>query len=129
MVLRVNDVGELPEQMQAQVRKKLGVGNTAAKDLKYHNVRTEADGHIFDSQHEAVRYGELKLMYQAREIASLMIQVPFPLSGGISYIADFVYYDIRRKRFVVEDAKGVKTKEYVMKKKLMREIGIEIEET
>lgn len=68
-------------------------------------------------------------MYQAREIASLMIQVPFPLPGGISYIADFVYYDIRRKRFVVEDAKGVKTKEYVMKKKLMREIGIEIEET
>jgi hypothetical protein len=128
MALRADRIDDLPESLRQQAREKLGVSCNVAKDLKYHNIRTEADGHVFPSRHEAERYGELKLMYQAREISSLMIQVPFPLAGGLCYIADFVYYDIRRRRFVVEDAKGVRTKEYVMKKKLMKEIGIEIEE-
>jgi hypothetical protein len=89
---------------------------------------TEADGYVFASAREAKRYGELKLQYAAREIAALRLQVPFPLPGGIVYIADFVYYDLRDKRWVVEDVKGVRTKEYQLKKKLMREIGIEIDE-
>ena len=43
------------------------------------------------------------------------------------YIADFVY--IRNGRFVVEDAKGVRTKEYRIKRKLMLYIhGIRITE-
>ena len=127
MSLTFNSVGDLPEKHQAQARKKLGESGQA-KQSKYRNVRTEADGHVFDSRREADRYGELQLLYAAKEIAVLMIQVPFPLPGGIMYIADFVYYDIARKEFVIEDAKGVRTKEYLLKKKLMREIGIHIQE-
>ncbi len=127
MSLRINGINELPAHLQAQVREKLGNCNVASES-KYHNVRTEMDGHIFDSAHEAERYGELRLLYSIREIAALMIQVPFPLPGGISYFADFVYFDLKLQRFVVEDAKGKRTPEYIMKKKLMNEIGIEIQE-
>lgn len=128
MGIRANSIEDLPEQMRDQARKKMGQLCTAAAAMKYHNIRTEVDGHVFDSRREAERYGELQLMYGAKEIAVLMIQVPFPLPGGIIYIADFVYYDLRLKEFVVEDAKGVKTKEYLLKRKLMKEIGIEIRE-
>lgn len=128
MTLSISNVDELPEHMRDQARKKLGKFSAKAKELKYRNVKTEADGHVFDSQREAERYGELGFLYAAREICSLSIQVPFFLSGGIVYVADFVYYDLRERRWVVEDSKGVLTKEYIMKKKLMKEIGIEIQE-
>lgn len=128
MTMRINCVEDLPESMRDQARRQLGESSTKAKELKYRNIRTEADGHIFDSQREAERYGELSLLYAAKEISALSIQVPFFLPGGIVYIADFVYFDLREKVWVVEDAKGVRTKEYILKKKLMREIGIEIRE-
>lgn len=128
MSFRVNTITDLPEHLQEQARQKLGPAGGCAKESKYRNVRTEADGHIFDSAREAERYGELRLLYEAKEIAALMIQVPFPLPGGITYLADFVYYDLRRQAYIVEDAKGVRTKEYILKKKLMKEIGIVIEE-
>lgn len=44
------------------------------------------------------------------------------------YVADFVYRD-RQGRLVVEDVKGVRTKEYIIKKKLMLWVyGIEVKE-
>ena len=44
----------------------------------------------------------------------------------VKYIADFVYTD-KSGRLVVEDAKGVRTDVYVIKRKLMRQVhGIEI---
>lgn len=33
--------------------------------------------------------------------------------------ADFVYYDNNLKKIIVEDTKGVKTKEYILKRKLL----------
>ena len=128
MSFRVNRVDDLPDNLREQARKKMGQTIAFAATCKYNNVRTEADGHIFDSQREAERYGELKLLYSAREIAALMIHVPFPLPGGITYLADFVYFDLGTQQFVVEDAKGCRTKEYIIKKKLMKEIGIGIQE-
>ena len=127
MGLNINRIEDLPEKYREQARQKLG-SDGFAKEIKFHNKPTEADGHLFPSEHEACRYGELRLLYEAKSISALSIQVPFFLSGGIIYIADFVYYDLRDKRWIVEDAKGVRTKEYIMKKKLMREIGIEIQE-
>ena len=59
MSLRINGINELPAHLQAQVREKLG-NCTVAAESKYHNIRTEMDGHIFDSAHEAERYGELR---------------------------------------------------------------------
>ena len=46
-----------------------------------------------------------------------------------SYIADFKYQDARTGQLVVEDTKGVKTKDYIIKRKLMLWVhGIKINE-
>ena len=95
--------------------------------------------HTFDSKHEAEIYQELALMEKAGEISNLRIQVPYELippqvapSGkkyrNCKYIADFVYEDAEGNT-VVSDAKGHRTKEYILKKKLMLKVwGIEIME-
>ena len=101
---------------------------------KYHNrkVRT-SDGILHDSRKEAVRWEELKLMQKAGVIKDLKRQVGFVLiptqyeegkkkvaERECSYIADFTYYE--NGKLVVEDTKGVKTREYIIKRKLMRYI-------
>jgi hypothetical protein len=46
-----------------------------------------------------------------------------------SYIADFVYHDVKSGNLIVEDAKGFKTEKYIIKKKLMLWVhGIRIKE-
>ena len=117
---------------------------------KYHNrkVRT-SDGCIHDSRKEAVRWNELKLMEQAGAITGLQRQVKFVLIPAqyepdligkngkhkqgkclereVSYIADFMYNE--NDKVVVEDVKGVRTKEYIIKRKLMLQVyGVRIKE-
>lgn len=99
---------------------------------KYHAVATMVDGFRFDSQAEARRYGELKLLVRAREITDLEVHPKFPLMVNdakiCTYIADFRYRDTRGTTHV-EDVKGRKTALYSLKKKLVRACcGIEIEE-
>ena len=91
--------------------------------MKYHNRKTVIDGITFDSAKEARRYMELKLLERAGEISHLQRQVKFeviPKCGkerSSTYIADFVYQE--NGNTVVEDVKGVKTPEYILKRKLM----------
>ena len=107
---------------------------------KYYARKTEIDGIVFDSKHEAERYCELKLMARAGEIRELMLQYPFELIPAqkdekgrmierpVCYIADFVYFD-RDGNLVVEDAKGMKTEVYKLKRKMMLYFkGIKIRE-
>lgn len=108
------------------------------KRSKFHNVRIEVDGIKFDSKKEYKRYTELKLLERAGVIRDLRLQVPFELipaqPGGLrserpmTYVADFVYFDIEKNRQITEDCKGVKTKEYIIKRKLMKMAGHEIAE-
>lgn len=105
------------------------------KKSKYGAVKTEVDGIMFDSKREAKRYQELRLLEQAWEITNLCLQVPFELipkskyGMPIRYIADFTYND-RNGQLIVEDAKGVKTPVYRLKRRMMAEIyNIEIKET
>lgn len=118
---------------------------------KYGNRKIEADGEIFDSKKEYRRWKELILLLKAGEISKLQRQVKYVLipaqrepdirgpRGGIrpgklierevAYIADFVYTD-NAGQTVVEDCKGMRTKEYIIKRKLMlHEYGIRIKET
>ena len=106
---------------------------------KYHNHKVRKSGLTFDSKKEHKRYNELLLLQQAGEIANLRRQVKFVLiptqrepniigsRGGVkkgkllerecSYIADFVYGE--NGKMVVEDSKGLRTKDYIIKRKLM----------
>ena len=123
---------------------------------KYRNKKCILDGIEFDSKKEMRRYSELKLLERAGEISDLKIQVPFlllpdqyepstevytrgehkgePKKGrliekSVQYIADFTYHD-RGGNYIVEDVKGKKTKEYIIKKKLMLYFhGVRIKET
>ena len=105
---------------------------------KYHAKKTTIDGIEFDSAKEAKRYAKLRDMAEAGKIQHLRLQVPFELVPSfecdgvkyreMKYVADFVY--VRDGKVVVEDCKGVKTREYLMKKKLMAYINhVNIEES
>jgi len=108
--------------------------NKQVKRSKYGAIKTEIEGIMFDSKHEAKRYQELRLLEQAGEIENLRLQVPYELiekskyGRSIKYVADFVYR--RNGLTVVEDAKGVRTPVYRLKKRMMAEkYGIQIKET
>ena len=122
---------------------------------KYHNKKIKVDGIIFDSKKEAVRYKELKALEKVGIIKDLKRQVKYVLipaqyepSGEIytkgkekgkpkkgklierecAYYADFVYTE--NGETVVEDTKGGKTPEYIIKRKLMLYVhNIKIKET
>ena len=107
------------------------------QENKYHN-RT---GGGFDSRREERRYRELLLMQRAGKIAGLARQQRFELipaqrdkSGkvierAVKYVADFCYVDLDTGTVVVEDAKGFRTKDYIIKRKLMLWVhGIRIRE-
>lgn len=103
------------------------------KKNKYGNKITTLDsGLVFHSEKEANRYTDLKLLQNAKKITALQMQVPFVLVG-CKYIADFVYFDMEKKEFVVEDVKSVATRklsDYRIKNKQMFEIyNIRIFET
>lgn len=106
---------------------------------KYHAQKTIVEGMTFDSKKEANRYLELRLLEKAGEITDLRCQVEYELipaqygpnvttprgktkrgpllERAVKYKADFVYNDSGET--VVEDVKGFRTKEYVIKRKLM----------
>lgn len=123
---------------------------------KYGNRKVSTiDGEVFDSQREATRYQELKLLERAGAIKDLKRQVSYELipvqrepntlnkidskrgrviqgkviEKAVSYRADFTYTDTKTNETIVEDSKGFRTKEFVIKRKLMLYIhGIKVRE-
>lgn len=106
--------------------------------MKYRNKRVMIDGIRFDSKAEGDRYLALKAMQAVGAIQSLRMQVPFLLiprqrrDDGVAerecrYLADFVY--LVGDKTIVEDVKGVRTAEYIMKRKLMLSVfGVSVQE-
>ena len=99
---------------------------TRRSNNKYFAKKTLAFGLKFDSKWEAERYGQLKAMERAGVVDQLERQVKYELKVNdvkiCNYIADFTYLLIEEdgsSRYVVEDAKGVLTPEFKLKKKLM----------
>lgn len=95
---------------------------------KYHNKVVTIDGETFDSKKEAKRWRELLLLEKAGAITELKRQVKFELlpsqriDGKVverpaSYVADFVYK--QDGKTVVEDTKGFRTADYILKRKMM----------
>lgn len=98
---------------------------------KYGNTPTTVDGVRFASLREARRYGELKVMERCGLISGLELQPPFDLAvNGVHvcrYVADFAY--VEKGERVVEDAKGMPTPEYRLKRKLLLAVhGIAVRE-
>lgn len=105
-------------------------------------------GHASKKEH--YRSATLQMMQRAGAIANLREQVKYELipaqygkcgkdfkgrtmrvllERACSYIADFVYTDCKTGQTIVEDTKGMRTREYVIKRKLMLYMhGIRIKE-
>jgi len=99
---------------------------------KYGAKKTIVDGIKFDSKAEAARYAVLQKLAHIGLIKNLRMQVVYKLAVNdqliCKYIADFVYE--RNGIEVVEDVKGMRTREYILKRKLMKAVfGIQIKET
>lgn len=90
---------------------------------KYNAVKTTINSITFDSKHEASRYQELLLLQRAGQIQDLQLQVPFTIIVNgkkiCKYIADFQYVDVSSGKVVTEDAKGMATQVYKLKRKLV----------
>jgi hypothetical protein len=119
---------------------------------KYNALKCTVGGIEFDSRKEARRYQELLLLEKAGHIQNLKRQVKYVLIPSqyrvterygkngqrlkdkkillereVSYVADFVY-EIKGND-IVEDTKGIKTKDYIIKRKLMLFVhGIRVRE-
>lgn len=85
----------------------------------------------FASKREAQRGEELALLERAGEIHTLQYQPKYILceKPRITYAADFFYVDIKNARTVVEDVKGVLTRETRVKLAWLKEqqgVGVEL---
>ena len=118
---------------------------------KYNARKVTFCGIEFDSKKEGMRYLLLKDMERQGQISDLRLQVPFELlpaiyrdevvhlktkdktvtklvQRAVNYVADFVYTD-KDGNQVVEDTKGLRLPDYILKKKMMLALkGIEIVE-
>ncbi len=100
---------------------------------KYHNRKTVYKGIQFDSQKEENRYRELELLERAGEIRNIELQPRYELTVNgqkiCKYFGDFRYEEVATGEVITEDVKGFRTKEYMLKKKLVKALyGIEIRE-
>lgn len=116
---------------------------------KFRNKKITTDEGVFDSKFEYEFWLELKEREKRGEISNLKRQVSFELiprqsamvevqlktktklkevfyEHPVFYIADFVYNE-GEKRIII-DCKGVKTPDYIIKRKLMRLRGTPITE-
>ena len=111
---------------------------------KYNAQKTVVDGITFASKREAKRYCELRLLQDAGVINRLELQPSFKLaiegrpvlikSDGYpngrqaTYRADFAYFEGNRR--IVEDAKGMRTPIFKLKKALVEAMfpSVEIRE-
>ena len=120
---------------------------------KYRNRRVTFEGETYASKKELRRFRELELMQAAGRISGLRKQVKFVLIPAqyepdwidyskstqgrkrkgkliereVAYVADFVY--LKDGEMVVEDTKGFRTKDYIIKRKMMLYFhGIRIKE-
>jgi hypothetical protein len=116
------------------VHNKRIITRKTGKPNKFFAKKTIFMGIKFDSKWEAERYGQLKAMEKAGVVTQFERQVKYELSINdmkiCDYVADFRYLleeENGLSRLVVEDAKGVQTPEFKLKKKMMKAIhGIDI---
>lgn len=127
-------------QRNAAARERRDEEPVPARGSKYGNKRVTIGEREFASMREADRYAVLVMQQAAGLIADLQCQVRFVLApavdlGGkrkkpaLRYFADFVYVIVATGERVVEDAKGMSTPEYRIKKHLMMsEHGLLVQE-
>lgn len=115
-----------------QIKRLVHQRDNKPKQPKYGNQKVIIDGgKVADSKHEFRRLNDLIALQRAGQIKNLQTQVRYKLIPaqkicgvkvrGTDYVADFVYWT-SEGQFICEDAKGHKTADYIIKRKLMKMI-------
>ena len=115
-----------------QIKRLVHQRDNKPKQPKYGNQKVIIDGEkVADSKHEFRRLNDLIALQRAGQIKDLQTQVRYKLIPaqkicgvkvrGTDYVADFVYWT-SEGQFICEDAKGNKTADYIIKRKLMKMI-------
>lgn len=101
------------------------------KELRNCSKRFERNGEVYNSKKEYDRYQELLALQRAGKIRNLERRVEIPLlpsqrdengyviERAVSFVVDFAYFDIEQDKTIFEDAKEVRSKEYILKRKMM----------
>ncbi len=130
--LRYSSLGCMPDSMRAAVERQHGQLPPAtprepkARAGKYNAKPTHSGGIRFDSKREARYFERLNLLQQSGEVSHFHRQVIFDLEGGVVYRCDFqvIFAD---GRVEYHDAKGFETKEFRIKRRMVRaRYGVEI---
>jgi hypothetical protein len=99
---------------------------TDRRPTKYRAQRTAIGGTTYASRREAEYCQGLIYLQRAGEITNLEFQVSYPLIVNgqkiCTYIADARYVELDTGETVVIDVKGYRTKEYNLKRKLMKAV-------
>ena len=107
------------------------------KGQKYSAQRQTVDGITFDSKKEARRYQELRMLERAGDICDLRRQVVVELEGrdgplltrtgrNMKITVDFAYTDLNTGLTVYEDAKGMPTRDYEVRRAVAAAQGVEV---
>lgn len=79
----------------------------------------------FRSKKEAKRYIDLVLLQRAGEISNLQTQVRYPLTVRKMHVCDYIAdfrYTTKDGKVIIEDAKGMRTQMFNLKRKLFEAI-------
>lgn len=112
---------------------------TKPKANKYGAEKVTLDGVVFDSKKEARRWGELQLLVKAGEIIDLRRQVVVPLEGKLGPVltrkgrpmrltVDFGYVEVETGLQIWEDAKGLPTRDYEVRRGVAQAQGVTVTE-
>lgn len=132
------NLSDLPAAYQAQaLRKYKGLRQLqddkvklrmqAVKENKYHARKTWLRGLCFDSQKEANFFEQLRLRHRGGQIAGYLFHGKFILAEGegqdkraLTYEPDFIILH-PDGRYEIVDTKGVETRQFKDKMKILRE--------
>lgn len=119
------------EMTSAEFRRRYITHEPEPKKNKYHAVKTTIDGITYDSKKESRRGQYLEELQRFGKIRELERQKRFQLIDpyvyygkkyqGVTWVADFYYFDVEKNKYVAEDVKSKITRkkaEYRIKIKL-----------
>jgi hypothetical protein len=127
--VRILDINDLPEHMRVRAAAELAKqspAGTLAKPGKYRNQPIVVDGQRFASKLEYACHAAQLARIHTGEVLWTLRQISFPFRCGTSYRCDN-FNHLRAGGVQVIDAKGVLTKEFQIKARLMlAEYGLEV---
>ena len=123
-------LSDLSHKIQKKIKESfLGKDKSIKKRNKYNAKKVNINGYKFDSTKEGKRYVSLMEMMSIGAIDLVIRQPILDIDNGVTYRPDFLIMKKVNNLWEIffEDVKGIETKDFKVKKKLIEgKYGIEI---